>query len=103
MGTDVNINFGPNSREAALESVLAGSCCGVKRCAKTRALVRATGVGVLSVVNWQSWDRKTKRFRGNSKAAPVPVLCSSGICVVGKEKLQKLPLKELLEMAVSSP
>lgn len=65
--------------------------------------MRTTGVGVLSVVNWQSWDGMTKRFCGNLKAAPVPVLCSSGICVVGKEKLQKLPLKELLKVDVSSP
>lgn len=64
--------------------------------------MRAAGVGVHLVVHWQSWDRKTKRFCGNLKEAPAPVLCSSGICGAGKEKLQKLPRRGLLETDVSS-
>ena len=70
--------------------------------ALTRAFARAAGIGVHLVARWQRWDRKTKHFCGNLKEAPAPVLCSSGICVVGKEKLQKLPLRELLETNFSS-
>lgn len=51
------------------------------------SLREGSGVAVHSVVHWQSWDRKTNRFCGDLKEAPVPVLCSSEIRAVGKEKL----------------
>ena len=51
------------------------------------------------VANGQSRDRDTKRLCGNLEEAPAPVLRSRDSCV-GKGKLKKLPLRELLEADV---
>lgn len=69
--------------------------------ALNRSLREGSGVAVPWAAHWQSWDRKTKHFCGDLQEAPAPVLCSSEIRAVGKEKLEKLPLRELLEMEVS--
>lgn len=60
------------------------------------AVATAAGVSVPLVVSGQSWHRDTKCLCGNLKEAPAPALCSRDLCVVGKEKPQKSPLRELL-------